>query len=213
MVDIQPPAPVYIGPPSKHSGMGNKPILRIVIHSAVCPCEPGWARKIAKYFMTQAAGGSAQYCVDPEETIQSAWDSLICWHAPPNPGSIGVEMCDFPGPVPNDPPGSARFKAARRAWRWTKPRQQQMLHRTARLTAQLCLAYDVPIRWQSPAQLRKNEGQKQGITSHVNVSKAFGQSTHWDPGFWPRRRFMRLVKKYAREIEAEATAAASRRKK
>lgn len=109
-------------------------------------------------------------------------------------------MCDIPGPVPDDPPGSARWKALRRVWRWIKPNQRRMLRRTARLVAQAALAYDVPLKFLHPDDLRQG---RRGITTHANVSKAFGQSTHWDPGFWPRRRFMKMVRRYAREIERE----------
>lgn len=198
---IAPPEPPYLGPPDKSTPGSNKPITRVVIHSTVSPCKPGGARQIAAYFRSASAGGSAHYVVDPAETVQAAYDSVICWHAPPNPGSLGIEMCDIPGPVPNDPPGSARWKAARRSWRWARPEQQAMLKRTAELTAHLCLAYDVPIVWVDALRLR---GGGHGITTHAEVSKAFGQSTHWDPGFWPRRRFMRLVRKAAARLEREA---------
>jgi hypothetical protein len=68
-----------------------------------------------------------------------------------------------------------------------------MLHVTAQLAAQLCLAYDIPAVWLTPRMLRAG---RKGITSHNNVSRAWRQSTHWDPGFWPRRRFMRMVREY-----------------
>lgn len=194
---VPPPSPEYIGPPAHSSAGSNKPIYRIVIHSAVCPCEPGWAREIASYFMQPDAGGSAHYCVDPDEVIQSAWDSVIAWHAPPNPHSIGVEMCDTPGPVPNDPPWTARFKALRKAWRWRKRNQQRMLRRTAQLTAQLCLAYDVPLRFIGRRKLQQGY---HGITTHALVSKTWRQSTHWDPGWWPRRRFMKMVHEEAAKL-------------
>ena len=200
MPRFDPPAPKYLGPPARHSGDGNKPITRVVIHSTVSPCEPGGARNIAAYFRSQSAGGSAHYVVDPGEVVQSAYDSVVAWHAPPNSHSLGIEMCDVPGPVPNDKPGTARWKALKRSWRWVRPNQRAMLRRTARLTAQLCLAYDVPTRFVGPGDLHDG---KHGVTTHANVSAAFRQSTHWDPGFWPRRRFMRLVRKYAKEMRAE----------
>ena len=34
-------------------------------------------------------------------------------------------------------------------------------------------------------------GGQKGWTTHRQVSLAFGQSSHWDPGFWPRRMFGR----------------------
>lgn len=201
MNNIPAPAPPYLGPPFRYSTGSNKPIWRLVIHSTVSRCEPGGARAIAEYFRSNSAGGSAHYVIDPAEAVQAAYDGTICWHAPPNQHSLGFEMCDIPGPVPGDPRGSARWKALRRSWRWALPNQQRMLRRTAELVAQAALAYNVPIEFRKPADLRQG---KRGITTHANVSLAFGQSTHWDPGWWPRRRFMRLVRKYAAQIRKEA---------
>lgn len=198
----RPPAPKrpYTGPPDKFTPGDNKPIRRIVIHSTVSPCEPGGARKISAYFRSERAGGSAQYVVDPGEAVQSAWDSVICWHAPPNPHTIGVEMCDIPGPIPGDSLASAAAKAARRTWRWARKPQRQMLRRAARLTAELCAHYDVPPRFLGVRRVRANW---RGVTTHANTSRAFRQSTHWDPGFWPRALFMRWVRAdYARIMEA-----------
>ena len=197
MSTFPPPSPPYLGPPAHDSGLGNKPIDRIVIHSTVSPCEPGGARRIAEYFRSPKAGGSAHYVIDPGEVVQVAYDDVIAWHAPPNRHSIGNEMCDIPGPVPNASAGSAVRKAAKRSWRWIRPNQQRMLNRTARLTAKQCLAFDVPIQWLSVKRLRAGE---RGITTHGNVSRAFGESTHWDPGFWPRKQFMTLVRLHAARL-------------
>lgn len=196
-MSVQPPSPPYLGPAAHTSSGSNKPVHRVVIHSTVSPCEPGGARDIAAYFRKEIAGGSAHYVVDPAEDVQVVFDSVIAWHAPPNPNSLGIEMCDIPGPVPNDKPGTAAFKAARRAWRWVKPNQRAMLRRTAKLTAQLCAAYDVPPTFLTVADLKAG---KHGVTTHNNVSQAFHQSTHWDPGFWPRRLFMRMVRKHYRAL-------------
>lgn len=188
------PSPPFLGPAARRSTGSNKPIERIVIHSTVSPCVPGGARNIAAFFRGARAAGSAHYVVDPVETVQCVWDSVIAWHAPPNQHSLGIEMCDMPGPVPKDKQGSARWKALRRSWRWSQPRQIQMLRRTAKLTAQLCAAYDVPAVYLSAAALRRNPHRK-GITTHANVSAAFKQSTHWDPGWWPRVQFMGMVRR------------------
>lgn len=176
------PAPKYLGPPDKSSGLGNKPIHRIVIHSTVSDCKPGGARAIAAYFRSSSAGGSAHYIVDPAEVIQSGYDDLICWHAPPNTHSLGVELCDRP-----DPSSKAR---------WRDDNHRAMLERAAHLTAQLCAAYGVPPVYVDVAGLAAG---RHGITTHADVSKAFKQSTHWDPGAWPRRRFMRKVRRYYRQ--------------
>jgi hypothetical protein len=191
---VKPPAPPVIdGHPAKHSGTANKPPTRVVVHSAVMPCEPGRARQLGTMNSVGSGGGSWHYSVDPDETFQCSYDSYICWHAPPNSHSIGIEMADYPGPVPGDSPGSARWKALKRVWRWRTTNQQKMLRRTAELVAHLCAAYGLPPTYVAASGLVA--GQK-GWTTHAQVSKAFRQSTHWDPGFWPRWKFGRMVKQH-----------------
>lgn len=193
-MNFKPPAPVYLGPPSKHSGVGNKPIKRIVLHGTVSPTVPGGARNIARYFRSTNARGSAHYVVDPGEVVQVGYDSLICWHAPPNPGSLGVEMCD--------PVGDRNGKPLPMK-RWWDENHTKMLHLTADLVADLCLAYDVPVRMVNARQLARG---MDGICEHADVSQAFKQSTHWDLGNFPRRRFLRLVKRMVKaKLEGPGT--------
>lgn len=193
-----PPSPPVVGGiPRTHSGTSNHPPTRVVIHSAVMPCEAGRARQLGAWNRDGTTGGSWHYATDPAETIQCSWDRFVCWHAPPNTRSIGIEMADHPAPWP-----TSRAAAILRApWRWVGKNHRAMLARTARLTAQLCMAYGLPIEFLSPAELR--DGRK-GITTHANVSAAFRESSHWDPGWWPRRRFMRMVRHEARQLRKDA---------
>lgn len=207
---VHPPNPPYI--PSPHVSQGlNKPKKRIVLHSTVSACVPGGARAIAAFFQQPSTEGSSHYVHDPNETIQCVYDDAIAWHAPgagwsdkdhPLPAniySLGNEMCDTPGPLPNDKPGTAAWKAAKRSWRWIRPNQIKMLHRTARSVARQAAAYDVPVQFLTVKDLKAG---KEGITTHNNVSRAFHQSTHWDPGFWPRRYFMAITKRHYKKLMA-----------
>ena len=181
-----PPAPCG-GIPRHHSGERNlDDLTRIVIHSAVMDCKPGAARLLAKWCAEGTTMGSWHYGVDPDETTQCAWDRFVCWHAPPNGGSLGIEMADRPA------------LGATGMARWALPRQRRMLKRAAELTAELCLAYDIPAVLLTPAGLK--EGRR-GIATHNSVSDAFHQSTHWDPGAWPRTRFMRMVRDHITHLE------------
>lgn len=186
---VPPPDPPYAGPAAHTTEGPNLPVQRIVVHSTVSPCEPGGRWDIAAWFRNPDAQGSAHYVTDPVDVVQVVHDSVIAWHAPPNAHSIGVEMCDMPSRV--------------RLWRWRDKHHQAMLHVTAQLVAQLCAAYHVPPTFIGVAKLRAGE---HGVTTHNNVSRAWRQSTHWDPGAWPRRRFMRLVQRYHRELLQEAKA-------
>jgi hypothetical protein len=205
-MSFPPPAPPYLGP-AKHISAGhNKPIHRIVIHSTDSPCVAGGARANAQWFNNPESKGSAHYIVDPEEVVQSVLDDAIAWHAPPNQHSIGVEMCDRPSKESLDhwmaSPGE-HPSGSKNPLRWLERNHRATLVKAARLTAELALAYDVPVRFLGVKQLLAGE---HGITTHANVSNAFHQSTHWDPGIWPRRVFMRQVRK---EVNALRLAAAS----
>lgn len=173
--------PVIDGTPAKHSGEGNKVggIQRIVIHSAVMPCEPGRARQLGHMNSVGSGGGSWHYSVDPKETFQCSYDRFVCWHAPPNNHSIGIEMADNPSAI--------------NALRWAGANHKAMLRRTAEITAELCVVHNVPPVFRTAAELKAG---KRGITTHAQVTKAFGQSTHWDPGMWPRRAFMKMVREH-----------------
>lgn len=183
----KPPAPEYLGPAAHTSSGSNKPINHLVIHSTVSPCVPGGAEAVARYFRSEAAGGSAHYVVDPAKVVQVVWDSVIAWHAPPNPGSLGLELCDVPA------------TGVRGLLRWRDENHVAMLERAAVLTAQLCLAYGVPPVFLGVRGLRAG---RRGVTTHAAKSKAFGQSSHWDPGAWPRRKFMRRVRHHHKRLES-----------
>lgn len=168
MVDV--PAPTYLGPAKWHGPAENKPIRRIVIHATVSPCERGGARNIAAFFRAGSSKASAHYVVDPGEVVQVVWDSLVGYHAPPNEGSIGVELCDA---MPTG--GGVEIHLDR----WHDDDHQAMLQRAARLVAGLCLFYNIPIRKLTSGDLLDNE---RGICGHVDVSRAWHQTSHWDPG-------------------------------
>lgn len=190
MSPIRPPHPPYVGPAAHTSTGSNRPVDRVVIHCTVSPLVPGAARSVAAWFRDSDSRGSCHYVVDAHETVQVVYDSVIAWHAPPNARSIGIELCD--------PLTSPDWDRVHRR-RWFDRNHKRMLRRAARLTARLCLAYDVPLDRLTPDDLR--EGRR-GIVGHVDVSHAWGQSTHWDPGpSFPWPEFLRLTRKHAARIK------------
>lgn len=184
MTDYPPPSPDYVGPAAQHGAANNKPIHRIVIHETQSPCEHGAARATGRYFRTTDRDASAHYIVDPGEVVQSVYDSVVAFHAPPNQHSLGVELCGF----------SDNNKA-----RWRSSNRVAMRRRAQKLVAQLCLAYDVPPYFRSARQLRAGA---RGVTTHAQVSEAWHQTSHWDPGAWPRYLFMRGVRRNIKAIKA-----------
>lgn len=163
-----------------HGPAGNLPITRIVMHGTVSPCRAGQARATAHMFSTTTRDASTQYVVDPGEVVQCVKDNVIAYGAPPNKGAIHVEQCD-----PQAGLGS----------RWQDANHQAMLRRAAALVAVLCTKYKIPIRKIDAHDLLRG---KKGICGHLDVTQAWHQTTHVDPGpDYPWDQFISLVKFYA----------------
>ena len=159
-----------------HMQGSNGTITRIVIHGTVSSCARGGARSVAGYFQSDNSGGLAHYVVDPGEVIQCCKEDTACWHAPPNPGSIGVELCDWQS-------GSSS--------RWLDHDHTAMLQHAAGLVADLCRRHNIPARKLSAPDLTNG---LTGICGHNDVSAAFRQTDHTDPGWdFPWALFIRMV--------------------
>lgn len=164
---------------AKHGG-SQTTVARIVIHATVSPCKRGGARSVAAYFQSAGAGGSAHYIVDPGETVACVREETVAYHSPPNTGSIGVELCD-----PQKGPSA----------RWADDDHEAMLLRAALLVREIASRWDVPLTRLTVAQVKAG---KHGICGHVDVSNAFHQTDHSDPGSaFPWDHFMRLVREEA----------------
>lgn len=156
----------------------------VVIHGTVSPCAPGGARAVAKFFATHGQPTSAHYTVDPGETIQSVADHVVAYHCGFNTGSIAFELCD-----PQTGPGS----------RWNDRNHQLMLDRAARDVAQTCLAYGIEMRRPSVDELQAKGPH--GIYSHDDSRRAFGRTSHVDPGpDFPWAEFIAAVRRHAADI-------------
>lgn len=153
------------------SGSPNGPIYRIVIHltagSTAFPSAAGAGAALgtARYFTNPSTEGSAHYVHDAGPSEQHCVpDNVIAWHAPPNPHSIGQEICGHPA--------------------WTRaqfldPRVVPALDHAAARTRELCNRFSVPKVKIDAGQLL---GGAHGVCGHIDVSTAWHQSTHWDPG-------------------------------
>ena len=168
----------FIEGSSRHMSGPNGPVTRVVIHATVSPCKKGGARATAAYFQSDNAGGLAHYVVDPGEVVQCCKEDTACWHAPPNHGSIGVELTDPQSGDPN---------------RWHDPDHEAMLHLAASLVADICKRNNVPLVKTNAADLLNG---KHGICGHDDVAQAWHQSDHSDPdhgGVFPWAHFLDLV--------------------
>lgn len=160
--------PCRRGPEAAKNSGRRKPsdIQFHVVHSA----EGGTAAGIANYLNQPYVKGSVQRCVDDLEGIRILSDLLIPWGAPPlNPTGIHDELASF-----------SRW----RPQTWFK--HLRMIRREAWFTARDCRVYGIPVRWLRAADLerigpRPGKG-KGGITDHVQITLAWHQTDHTDPG-------------------------------
>ncbi len=150
----------------------NADPTRVVIH-ATSPGTLGYPRasaagtalSTARYFASAAAGGSAHYIVDISDDEQHCVpDNTIAYHAPPNERSLGVEIC-------------AETTYIRE--QWLSPQVWPAVLHAASRTAELCGRFRIPIVHIGPAQLQAGA---RGICGHIDVTNAFHQTNHTDPG-------------------------------
>lgn len=159
----------------------------IVIHTADVPPRPGKARWLMDYCATYDAGPmpenrkkkkSWHYSVDDQEIAQSVFQTDIAYHAghDANQTGIGIELATLVAPTPAQ---------------WADGYHQDMLKLAAALVGDACARWNM-----EPVYLDKNRllmGMR-GITTHAEVSKAFGQTDHTDPGpHFPMELFCALV--------------------
>lgn len=176
------------------SAGSNLPIKRIVVH-ATCPVlgfprasAAGQARNTARYFTSTDSGGSAHYVEDVAGEEHCVRDSAVAWHAPPNPHSIGVEICADGGSAAAYRKNlSANYTRAQ----WLSPEVWPAVQRAARRVRELCDRFNVPKVQLTVAEVRAD---RPGICGHVDVSEAFGMTDHSDPGpNFPWVEFMQEV--------------------
>lgn len=130
------------------------------------PEKPETAEDVARWFAGPSAPeASAHYCIDANSTVQCVRDGDVAWHAPgANHNGLGFEHAGL----------TSQSAAA-----WDDAYSRRMLARSARLVAAKCRRYGIPAVWLDADDLRAG---RRGITGHVQVSDAFGRSSHRDPG-------------------------------
>ena len=166
------------------SNQSSRSIDVITIHDMEYPELPTSAEWCAQFFAGSAAPrASAHYSVDSNSIVQSVRDRDVAWHAPgANHNGIGIEHAGY-------------AKQSRAQWLDAYSRQELAI--SAKLVAHLCALYEIPIVKLGPAELRTGE---HGICGHVDVSVAFGKSTHYDPGpNFPWDEYLALVELSARD--------------
>ena len=137
----------------------------VVMHTMEIAERPDAAAICARWFQSTVSRVSAHYCVDAGTVIQTVREADVAWHARGgNTNSIGVELAGF-----------ARQTAAD----WADAYSTAVLERAAALVADVCRRRRIPVRWLDAGDL---VAKRRGLTGHVEVSRAFRRSDHWDPG-------------------------------
>lgn len=137
----------------------------VVMHTMEIAERSDAARICARWFQSPVSRVSAHYCVDADTVIQCVRETDVAWHARGgNRHSIGVELAGF-----------ARQTTAE----WEDGYSAAVLGRAAELVADICRRRRIPVRWLGAGDLMAG---RRGVTGHVEVSRAFRKSDHWDPG-------------------------------
>lgn len=122
---------------------------------------------------------SAHAFVDTSEVMQCVPWTCEAWHCGQTGNRLGegIELCG---------------RADQTLEQWLDAKSLPMLAIAARLVRARCDANGLPLEWVTHGGLRKYRG---GITSHHEISTAFGESSHWDPGpGFPIAAFLEAVR-------------------
>jgi len=154
----------YVKSPNVTRATGRS-IDVVVIHTMEISERADAAEICARWFQSPVSEVSAHYCVDADSVVQCVREKDVAWHARGgNANSIGVELAGFASQTRRD---------------WGDPYSAAVLERAASLVADVCRRRRVPVRWLVAEDLVAG---RRGLTGHSEVSEAFKQSDHWDPG-------------------------------
>lgn len=162
----------------------GRPIDVVVLHTMETAERSDAAEAVARWFARPETAVSAHYCVDADTVVQCVREEDVAWHARgANASSIGIELAGYAGQGPKG---------------WDDDYSWAVLERAAALAADICARHAIPVRWVRAEGLRSGA---RGLTGHVEVSRAFRRSDHWDPGpAFPVARFLRLVRQAQKAV-------------
>lgn len=136
------------------------------------------AENIANWFAGKnAPRASAHWCHDQDSSVRGVHDKDVAWAAPgANNNGIQHEMAGYARQTRDE---------------WLDGPSLKILERTAAKVKVECMTYGYkPVFVNADGLLRGHRG----ITTHLEVSRAFRRSTHWDPGYhFPIDVFISMV--------------------
>lgn len=170
---------------------GNLPIDRIVIHDMESAEGFSTAEDVARWFAgSNAPMASAHKCFDADSMVECVHEQDTAFHAPPNAHSLGNELAG---------------KASQSRGDWLDPYGIKMLALVATSVAEQCKVHNVPVVKLNASDLLAG---RRGICGHADVSAAWHQTSHTDPGSnFPWDYFMKLVQDASNPSTGELTVA------
>lgn len=157
----------WVPPKSWTNGRKSGQPTVIVIHTTEGSEGPNSAEDGAAYDQRRTDGTSAHFYVDSDSIVQCVETTDEAHTARQTGNDIGIhlELCG---------------KAGQSASQWADPVSSATVENAAEVCRTLLGKYpNIPIVRLTPAQLRAGE---RGFCGHVDISNAFGESDHTDPG-------------------------------
>lgn len=167
----------------------------IVIHDMEAGEYSTTAENCASYFAgSNAPRASAHYCCDNDSTVCSVKPDDTAWHTGHNDTNncgIGIEQAGYAN------------QGIGFMYGWADQYSQQMIiNQVAPLCAALCKRYGIPVHFLTADDLRA--GDRVGITSHREITYAFVQGGHTDPG--PDYPWDQLLSEIAKNLDGKPPA-------
>lgn len=192
---------------NRHNGVRSEPRRTITIHTdesaydyaAKRVRDWGWtAKRLAEYNREPGVRGSYHLGVDNDgHVVRQVNDRGGTWSVGNRGNNEGIHICAA---------GTTAF--------WTREQwmaKPKLLDKLAEVTAHEAAFHGIPVRKIDHNQTRAGSW---GINGHWDYSKAYGGSTHWDPGGYPDTsggfpwdHFIDLVKKHSRKFTNTPTPA------
>jgi N-acetyl-anhydromuramyl-L-alanine amidase AmpD len=185
---------------ARHYRRGRRaPVRFVVVHDMEVPEEINSAEKWVQRTHTQDRVSSVNYGVDADSTWCAVRPSDEAFHVSGmNRHTVGIEHAGY---------------ARQTRGQWLDGYGAKMLERSADLTAALCVAFDVPVRRASVADLVNSERDTfpwvGGIVGHIDctlAAKQLGRPNHghWDPGpAFPWDEYLEMVLRAKNEGDGE----------
>lgn len=163
------------------------PTHLIVIHTTEGSEGPSSAEDGAAYDQRRTDGTSAHFYVDSDSIVQcvKTEDKAHTAKGEGNTRGIHIEVCG---------------RAGQSAAQWDDPVSRATVEKTAELCVRLLGKYPCPVVKLTGSQVRNGVA---GFCGHKDISDAFGQSTHTDPG--PNFPWGRLFSLINAEVGMSAT--------